>query len=347
MSHVTLSVSQRMMLRVVQRMHRLVALTTPRPFASAARNFTSKSHGNLDERLRSLLSSGEAVEGSELQQKLHSNTGISFKDFIKAHTGKRMNYKKWLRSREDVKITEHKKGRFTVMLAVDSGATEADESVGVTEDDTARLRPVTLNQQLYLDQLKSPLPYVVVTGPAGTGKTVLACQEAVDALLDERFKRLVITRPAVATGEDLGYLPGNAEGKLKPYLQPVLDSLEQRLSKSKVNEMLQKGRIEVAVLSFMRGRTFEDCFVIADEMQNASWDQMKMVLTRLGKGSKMVITGDPAQSDLRGHRHSKSGLEELVTRVGTQEMQHLRVIKLEDVDVVRHEAVAEILQLFD
>ena len=208
------------------------------------------------------------------------------------------------------------------------------------------LVPKTQKQKHSLELLSNPsMPYVVVTGPAGTGKTALACQAAVESLAEERYQRLIITRPAVAAEEDLGYLPGSAQKKLKPYLQSMLDSLEQHLSKDKVRRMQNEGTLEIAPLSFMRGRTLEKSFIIADEMQNATWGQMKMILTRLGKGSKLVITGDPEQSDL-GPRNM-NGLVQLMGRIEVEqdELQCLRIVKLDDVDVVRHEAVAEILRL--
>ena len=210
------------------------------------------------------------------------------------------------------------------------------------------LKPNSPNQELCLSLLQSRMPYVVVTGPAGTGKTAMACQEAVHGLKSERFKRLVITRPAVSADEDLGYLPGDAQGKLKPYMQPILDALERGFTTFEVMDMQKHGQIEIAALSFMRGRTLEDSFIIADEMQNATWEQIKLVLTRLGRGSKMIITGDPSQSDLRGR--STSGLAELVKRIDArlpEGLEYLRLVRLEEMDVVRHEAVAEVLSLFE
>lgn len=294
--------------------------------------------------LRRLLSANVEVDGSKLANKIQPQ-GVSFKEY----TGVSMGFKEWLLSMPSVaKVKENKQGRFSVKLvAEDVVVAGSTISAAVSEPLAATHQPKTMNQELYLDQLQSCMPYVVVTGPAGSGKTALACVAAVDAMIAKEYQRLVITRPAVTGDEDLGYLPGDAQVKLKPFMQPIIDALEQCLSKAEVQQMEKDGRIVIAPLSFMRGRTLKDSFVIADEMQNATWDQLKLVLTRLGEGSKMVITGDLQQSDLRGR--AESGLLQLLKRVEaeTTELEYLRLIKLENEDVVRHAAVAEILKLLD
>ena len=137
------------------------------------------------------------------------------------------------------------------------------------------LQPKTFNQEQYAAALQSPVAYIIATGPAGTGKTALACQAAANAMRGEQYKRILITRPAVNADEELGFLPGSMEDKLMPYVQPMIDSFALVLSEMKVDEMLTNGSIEIAPLAFMRGRTFEGTFVLADEMQNATPEQIK------------------------------------------------------------------------
>ena len=206
----------------------------------------------------------------------------------------------------------------------------------------------TKNQQIYRDALyHSAVPIVLVDGPAGTGKTTIACEWAANALKNGHVRRLVITRPSVSAGEDLGYLPGTLEGKLKPYLLPIYDSLaDEGISKKQLSQMMKDGEIEVAPISFLRGRTFLHSVIVADEMQNATKEQMKMLLTRLGKGSRMVVTGDLQQSDLG--RGVTSGLDDIVQRIERQpDQDHLKLIHLEKQDVKRHAAVATVLSLYD
>ena len=209
----------------------------------------------------------------------------------------------------------------------------------------------TKNQQRYRDALyHSDIPIVLVDGPAGTGKTSIACEWAASALKLGHVRRLVVTRPSVSAGEDLGYLPGTLEGKLKPYLLPIYDSLaDEGISKQQLSRMMQEGESEVAPISFLRGRTFRHAVIVADEMQNATKEQMKMLLTRLGYGSRMVVTGDLQQSDLG--RGVTSGLGDIVERIERQPdhlvPSHLKLIHLEKQDVKRHAAVATVLSLYD
>ena len=175
-------------------------------------------------------------------------------------------------------------------------------------------------------------------GPAGTGKTYLAIAKAVEALEAGRVGRIVLSRPAVEAGESIGFLPGDAEDKLAPYLRPLYDALSDRLSMKRVRALMAEGAIEIAPVGFMRGRTLNNAFVVIDEAQNCTYGQLKMLLTRLGWHSTMVVTGDPAQSDLLPEL---SGLGPVADRF--EEISNIAVVRLKDVDIVRHPLVAEML----
>ncbi len=179
-------------------------------------------------------------------------------------------------------------------------------------------------------------------GPAGTGKTYLAVVTAVNALKNGRVKRIVLTRPAVEAGESLGFLPGDLQEKVDPYLRPLYDALYDMLGNEQVAKMMERGLIEVAPLAYMRGRTLEDSFVILDEAQNTTPEQMKMFLTRLGFGSKMVITGDVTQVDLP--KGKKSGLREAQRILGA--IPDVAFIHFQEGDVVRHSLVQKIIAAY-
>jgi phosphate starvation-inducible protein PhoH and related proteins len=182
-------------------------------------------------------------------------------------------------------------------------------------------------------------PLVMALGPAGTGKTYLAITKAVEALESGKVGRIVLSRPAVEAGESLGFLPGAMEDKLAPYLRPLYDALTDRLSSKRLKALMAEGLIEIAPVGFMRGRTLNNAFVVIDEAQNCTYGQIKMLLTRLGWGSTMVVTGDPAQTDLlpelSGLGAAAEKLEALGGKVG--------VIRLTDTDIVRHPLVASML----
>ena len=199
--------------------------------------------------------------------------------------------------------------------------------------------PRTPIQVKYLKALRSNLkPLVVATGPAGSGKTLFACQTAAEGLAAGRFKKMILTRPIVSVDEELGFLPGNIDEKMDPWTRPMFDILEKYYSKSQITHMVKSKTIEISPLAYMRGRTFEDSFIIGDEMQNTTCNQMKMMLTRLGENSKMVITGDADQCDV-----PESGLVDLIHRMSDQELEYLDHIVLGDEDIQRHPAVKEIL----
>jgi phosphate starvation-inducible protein PhoH and related proteins len=179
---------------------------------------------------------------------------------------------------------------------------------------------------------------VLALGPAGTGKTYLAIAKAVEALEAGRVGRIVLSRPAVEAGESLGYLPGEMENKLAPYLRPLYDALSDRLSMKRVKALMVEGLIEIAPIGFMRGRTLNNAFVVIDEAQNCTYGQLKMLLTRLGWNSTMVITGDPAQSDLLPGMSGLGDVADKLSRVPS-----IGVVRLADVDIVRHPLVAEML----
>ena len=204
------------------------------------------------------------------------------------------------------------------------------------------ITPRTVSQRKYLQAIRQN-DLVFGIGPAGTGKTYLAVAMAVAALTKKEIKRLVLTRPAVEAGEKLGFLPGDLVEKINPYLRPLYDALHDMLEFRKVQEMLETGVIEIAPLAFMRGRTLNDAFIILDEAQNTTQEQMKMFLTRLGLGSKAVVTGDITQIDLPAH--SRSGLvqaEKVLSGVSG-----LKFIHFHEEDVIRHPLVGRIVHAYD
>jgi phosphate starvation-inducible PhoH-like protein len=201
--------------------------------------------------------------------------------------------------------------------------------------------PKTPTQRQYLEAIDKH-DIVFGVGPAGTGKTYLAMAQAVSALLAKKVSRIVLTRPAVEAGEKLGFLPGDLQEKVNPYLRPLYDALYDMLEADKVERLLERGTIEVAPLAFMRGRTLSDAFVVLDEAQNTTPEQMKMFLTRLGFGSKAVVTGDITQIDLPYGR--PSGLVEALRIL--DKVEGLAFVRFTDRDVVRHKLVQLIVQAY-
>jgi len=198
--------------------------------------------------------------------------------------------------------------------------------------------PRSLAQRRYLDLLQSSVPIVVGTGPAGTGKTLLACHAGAKALVKGQVARLVLTRPAVSVDEQHGFLPGTLERKMEPWTRPMFDCLHKYINPKEL-----KNYVEICPLAYMRGRTFEHAWIIGDEMQNSTPAQMKMLLTRLGEGSKMVVTGDVQQHD-RGFEDN--GLSDLTRRVFS-ESDYIHHVQFTEEDVVRHPAILEILSMYD
>src|SRR5262245_52418480 len=204
------------------------------------------------------------------------------------------------------------------------------------------IAPKTLGQKRYVDAMRGS-DMVFGIGPAGTGKSFLAVAMAVSALMKREVARIVLTRPAVEAGERLGFLPGDLYEKVHPYLRPLYDALYDMLESEKVASLMEKGAIEVAPLAYMRGRTLNDAFIILDEAQNSTSEQMKMFLTRLGFNSKMVITGDITQVDLPASR--QSGLIEV--RAILTGVPGIRFVYFDDGDVVRHQLVSAIVRAYD
>jgi phosphate starvation-inducible PhoH-like protein len=202
--------------------------------------------------------------------------------------------------------------------------------------------PKGLAQKAYVEAIRAS-DIVFGVGPAGTGKTYLAMAMAVAALMDKRAKRIVLCRPAVEAGEKLGFLPGDIAEKVNPYLRPLYDALHDMMDAEKANALVERGTIEVAPLAFMRGRTLNDAFVILDEAQNTTTEQMKMFLTRLGYGSKAVVTGDMTQVDLPTGK--ASGLAEALSILGG--IDGIGVVRFSDVDVVRHPLVQDVIRAYD
>ncbi|MFC4076733.1 PhoH family protein [Salinithrix halophila] len=215
-----------------------------------------------------------------------------------------------------------------------------DEQIGVTLKGKP-IRVKTLGQRHYVSAIKKS-DIVFGIGPAGTGKTFLAVVLAVTALKAHQVKRIVLTRPAVEAGESLGFLPGDLQEKVDPYLRPLYDSLYAMLGVEQVNKLMERGMIEVAPLAYMRGRTLEDSFVILDEAQNTTNEQMKMFLTRLGFGSKMVVTGDVTQVDLP--KGKQSGLKEAERLLSP--VEDIQFVHLTQADVVRHTLVQKVIDAY-
>ena len=207
------------------------------------------------------------------------------------------------------------------------------------------LVPKTPGQLKYVEALRNyQKPIVVATGPAGSGKTLFACQEAVERLGRRQVDRVILTRPLVAADEELGYLPGTLERKMDPWTRPMFDILGNYFSQSRIKQLVKDKVIEIAPLAYMRGRTFDDCFVVADEMQNTTPNQMKMLLTRVGEGSKMVVTGDVEQCDLKD---GIGGLIDLLPRMEGDVLEYIEHVVLESEDIQRHPAVKEVLGLYE
>jgi len=229
-----------------------------------------------------------------------------------------------------------------------TGALDRDESPSRILDDVVwrhrglKVAPKTVNQKSYVDAIRRQTITVSI-GPAGTGKSFLAVAMAVAALARREVSRIVLTRPAVEAGERLGFLPGDLMAKVDPYLRPLFDALYAMLDPEKVNQHLERGVIEVAPLAFMRGRTLNDSFIILDEAQNTSPEQMKMFLTRLGFGSKMVVTGDVTQVDLP--RDKRSGL--MVIGEILAGVEGIEFVRFGGEDVVRHKLVQRIVAAYD
>ena len=212
--------------------------------------------------------------------------------------------------------------------------------------------PKTQNQINYVKCLNEESSKIIVaTGPAGTGKTLFACLKAIDLLNKHEINKVIITRPVVTVEEELGFLPGNIVSKMDPWTRPIFDLFLEYYSKKQLDNMVHENQIEISPLAFMRGRTFKNAFVIADEMQNSSPNQMKMLTTRIGTNSKMVITGDMQQSDLK----TNNGLSELIQKIKTYDNEYasssiekmIQLVTLDGGDIERSEVVKKIIEIYN
>ena len=241
-------------------------------------------------------------------------------------------------------LTEQQVG-YVISMVQDGNASELDgldsECICITTGGKP-IKPKTIGQKRYVDNI-SKNTIVFGIGPAGTGKTFLAVAMAVRALRQKQVSRIILTRPAIEAGEKLGFLPGDLQSKIDPYLRPLYDALFEMMGAENYNRLLEKGTIEIAPLAYMRGRTLDDSFIILDEAQNATPEQMKMFLTRLGFNSKAVITGDLTQTDLPFGQ--KSGLA-IATKILT-DIEDIGIHTFTDRDVVRHKLVAKIILAYD
>ena len=240
-------------------------------------------------------------------------------------------------------VTSETVERSIEMLRAETTERPADVlSLNILSNRGRSIRPKTLNQKRYVDAIdKNTITFGI--GPAGTGKTYLAMAKAVQALQAKTINRIILTRPAVEAGEHLGYLPGTLSEKIDPYLRPLYDALHDMIDPETIPKLLAAGTIEVAPLAYMRGRTLNDSFIILDEAQNTTPEQMKMFLTRLGFGSKIVVTGDVTQVDLPGS--TKSGLR--VIQGILDEVDDISFNLLTSQDVVRHRLVGRIVAAYD
>ena len=198
--------------------------------------------------------------------------------------------------------------------------------------------PKTPGQEKYLKAIHGSKPILVATGPDGCGKTMFACQYAAEKIKTRESSKLILTRPIVAADEDLGYLPGDADSKMEPWARPMIDVFEEHLTRNQLS-----GYVKIEPLGFMRGRTFNNSIIIADEMQNSTQNQMKMLITRIGENSKMIVMGDLNQTDLLDQ---KNGLIDLIERLGDDEYEYIDRVVLGDDDVLRSPAVSEILRIY-
>ena len=196
--------------------------------------------------------------------------------------------------------------------------------------------PKTPGQCKYMLALKSPIPIVIGTGPAGSGKTMLACQVAIDHVYKFQRPKIILTRPIITVDEDMGYLPGDMDQKMEPWARPMYNIFEQSMTHSQMDRC-----ISIEPLGYMRGRTFENTVIIADEMQNSTQNQMKMLLTRIGIGTKLIITGDLEQSDLG----EDNGLENLIYKMQCIDLEYIKHREMNHDDVIRHPAVKEVLSI--
>ena len=206
-----------------------------------------------------------------------------------------------------------------------------------------KIIPRNVNQESYLLKLLDPAKDLVFgIGPAGTGKTLIAVQVAIKMFKERQVNKIVVTRPVVSVDEDIGFLPGSLEEKMAPWTIPIFDVFKLYFTTADIHNMLYEGIIEISPLAFMRGRTFHNCYIVADEMQNASINQMKMLLTRIGSRSKLAVTGDLAQTD----RPNDNGLSDFIMKLNNAKSNYIDVVSFAKEDVLMHQAVKEVLDIY-
>ena len=237
--------------------------------------------------------------------------------------------------------THHRQGNVVHPAFDDTSWHPMDEEIDRNRDQSyiKTVKPRSDGQRLLMESIAAH-NLTLAIGPAGTGKTYLAICAAVEALEKGKVERIILSRPAMEAGESLGYLPGDMHEKMAPYLRPLYDALGDRLGGKRVRQYMDEGVIEIAPVGFMRGRTLNNSFVVIDEAQNCTYVQLKMLLSRLGWHSTMVVTGDPAQSDLL---EGMSGLSQVAEKL--DQVPNIAVIRLNQVDIVRHPLVAEMLNV--
>jgi phosphate starvation-inducible PhoH-like protein len=204
--------------------------------------------------------------------------------------------------------------------------------------------PKSDNQKEYNRALYSINKSVIfAVGPAGTGKTMLACCAAIQGYNDKTYKKIIMTRPVVSVEEDIGFLPGTLEEKMDPWTRPIMDIFGEYYSQNDIQYMIKEKIIEICPLAYMRGRTFKDAFIIADEMQNSTPNQMKMLLTRIGEGTKMIVTGDLKQHD---RKYEENGLKDICNRINGKVYKRIELIKFEFEDIERSQAVKDFIEIY-
>lgn len=245
--------------------------------------------------------------------------------------GKKSKVGKYMQKKNDVRKVQP--------LFHDEWDPLADYQGGRDKKYIKTIKPRSEGQKELMDSMKEH-NLTLAIGPAGTGKTYLAIAAAVEAYERGDVERIILSRPAIEAGESIGYLPGDLEDKMAPYLRPLYDSLHDRLGMKRLKQMIESGEIEIAPVGYMRGRTLNNSFVVIDEAQNCTYVQIKMLLSRLGWNSTMVVTGDPDQSDLL---NGLSGLADIASKL--ESVENIGVCNLEEGDIVRHPLVAEMLEL--
>jgi phosphate starvation-inducible protein PhoH and related proteins len=232
--------------------------------------------------------------------------------------------------------------RHALALVTGADGIVASQPTIEVPDATRQIRPRTAGQGRYVSAIRDH-ELVIAVGPAGTGKTYLAVAMAVECLKRREIRRIVLVRPAVEAGESLGFLPGDLQAKINPYLRPLLDALHEMMDYELIKSYMERDVIEVVPLAYMRGRTLNEAFVILDEAQNTTVGQMKMFLTRMGEGSKIVVSGDITQVDLPAS--TRSGLVDAVHRL--RKIRGVKIVEMDESDIVRHRLVQEIVQAYE